>query len=133
MKKIISLTVWLVFLAWSNLSAQEIVRTETPSNKYKYYYNATTDTIFTLAATVASGSSTKYYGVGGFLVGIMVGNPVASDTIIIKNATDTVAQIIQPSSGLSPQYYPIGARLDSSCIFIQKKTSRSTIIFRRNY
>lgn len=121
MKRIIFLTIWVVFLAWS-ASAQQGVRTETASNKYKYHSSATTgDTLF----TSASGE--------GFIVGLRIGIPVASDTIILLSGVDTVLQLVQPSSAPFVYNVDIQAHIDSCLVFIQKKTSGSILIYRTRY
>jgi hypothetical protein len=115
------------------LYSQQAVKTESAGGKYKNYISSTSgDTLITQAPTV-TGSSILYTGMSGFVVGVLVGSPVASDTIIIKNGVGVVAQIILPASGLSPYYIPIGARVDTSLIFTQKKTSNTTLIYRTNY
>jgi len=112
--------------------AQLAVRTETASNKYKYRVTATTgDTIYTHASL--GDSSSGVHGVFGYVVGVLFGSPVASDTVIIKNGLGTVATIIQPETGMVPLFYPIGAKLDTSLIFIQKKASATTLIYRIGY
>lgn len=114
--------------------AQMSVRTETTSNLYKYYSAATTgDTLYTTAAQVNGGGVDYVSQQGGSVVGILIGEPVASDTTILKNGEGTIATIVQLASGAVPAYYPIPARADTSLIFIQKKASKTTLIFRIKY
>jgi hypothetical protein len=109
---------------------QVSVKTQDASNLYYRKIFATAgDTIFQKAAAV-SGTAVRFSGVTGFVVGVLVGTPLASDSIFIKNGKDTVTQITMPASGLSPYYIPIGARLDTSLIMIKKTTSNVTIIYR---
>jgi hypothetical protein len=111
------------------------VKTEMVNNHKKYYSALTAgDTLSTILALPA-GTSCKYtlQTSGGCVVGILVGSPVASDTITLKDSYSTVAQIILPATGLSPQYYPINARFDSTIIYSQKKASGSTLIWRNKY
>lgn len=69
---------------------------------------------------------------GSYVVGIMFGEPVASDTVIIKNGRGTVATVVN-TTDVKPYYLPIEARCDTSIIFIQKKASKTTFIYRQNY
>jgi len=110
------------------------VRTETASNKAIYRAALTSgDTIFTTATSKASGSAIRNINTAGFVVGVLVGEPVASDTIIIMNGAGVVATIVQPSTGMIPQYYPLQFMMDTSCIFIQKKASKSTLTYRLRF
>jgi hypothetical protein len=132
MKRIINLTVWLVFLAWSTY-AQTAIKTETASNKYKYYHAASADTVLVSAATVLSGSATKYYGQGGgFVVGLRVGYPRANDQITILNGVDTVYKLVEPASAPFIYDASIQAHLDT-LIFVQSGNSSTTLIFRQRY
>lgn len=119
----------LVFLSVG--FSQQPVKTENAQNKYKNYTALTTgDTIYTFASA-ASGSSIRHSTMSsGYIVGLFIGSPVASDTIIIKNGVGQVLMLIQPSTGMIPQYYPVGIRVDTSLIYIQKKASVSTLIYR---
>lgn len=132
MKRIISLMVF-IFLV-SSVGLTQDARTETASNHYKYHNAATTgDTLTVLASTIASGSSIKYYNTAGFVVGIRIGYPVASDTIIIKSGVDTVYKLIQPASAPFIYNAEIQTHVDTSLIFVQKKNSHSTLIYRQRY
>lgn len=134
MKRTILFIVWLIFLLWNTSYSQTAVRTESASGKYVYITAATDgDTIFTISTTEPSGTAIRNFGSRGYIVGVLIGEPVASDTIIVKNAASTVATIVQPASGISPQYYPLGVMMDSSCIVIQKKASKTTFIYRLRF
>jgi len=117
------------------LLAQQQVRTEATNNRTKFYSAATTgDTVFKKAAYVAGTNTPQAYcAIVGALDGILVGSPVASDTIIVKNGLGTVLQIIIPASNAIPTYWSLETRLDTSLIFIQKKTSATTLFWRPNY
>jgi hypothetical protein len=114
--------------------SQVSVRTETASDKYVYISAATAgDTVLTNASSIASGSAIRNYNTTGFIVGFAIGSPVASDTIIVKNATETVYTLIQPASEPFVRQVAINAMLDSSLIVVQKKASLSTLIYRIKY
>jgi hypothetical protein len=139
MKNLLLLFVLLPLLAMS----QAPVKTEAASNRYKFYNAATTgDTVFTSATSVASGSSIENYGVRGYLVGALVGTPVSNDTLIIKGGSGVVSQVVLDSTTTitggntkytMPFFIPIGVKLDTMLIYIQKKTSSVTLIFRTGY
>jgi hypothetical protein len=116
------------------LVAQTSVRTELSSNKYKTYKAAqANDTLYVSASSIVSGSLIPNYNMVGSLVGLAIGSPVADDTVTIKNGADTVYQLIQPASAPFIYNVKIDTRLDTSLIFSQKKTSRTTLIYRLRY
>lgn len=105
------------------LYSQTSVRTESTSNLYKYHSALTAgDTIVTV------GGSTY----GAYVVGIVFGEPVASDTVIIKNGVGVVVTIVN-TTDVKPYYLPLEMRCDTSIIYIQKKASKATIIYRKNF
>jgi len=133
--------IFLILVSFMMAFSQSSVRTETASNKYKYYSTAQTgDTLFTKAAAV-SGSSIPDVNTVGALVGIVIGTPVSKDTITILNGVGTVFQTILDSvyTGAPnvrytfPLSISLPARLDTSLIYIQKKTSSVTLIYRLKY
>jgi hypothetical protein len=135
MKRFLFFTLFM-FLTTTLSQSQLNVKTEASGGKYKNYSSAQVgDTILRASSTVVLGSSTPAvnFGISGYVVGVLIGSPVASDTIIIKNGVGIVTQIILPASGLSPYYIPIGARLDTSMIYIQKKASNVSLIYRTSY
>lgn len=124
----------MIIVATSFAYAQTAVRTETASNKYLYYNAATLgDTVLTTATSIAGGSAIRNYNTRGFVVGIKIGAPIASDTIILKNGVDTVYYLVQPASAPFVYGVDLNTGLDTSLVFIQKKNSRSTLIYRLRY
>jgi hypothetical protein len=112
--------------------SQNVVKTETTSNKYKNETAATTgDTLARVGVTTDAGGNIIH---GSFLVGVLIGTHVASDTLIFKNGLGTVSTMILGSTASgTPLFVPIQARCDTSIIFIKKKTSDATVIYRYNY
>lgn len=123
MKRLLALVVILI-VGFAMVNAQTAVKTEAVSNLYKNYSAATAgDTLNTVKTT-----SEKQY-----LVGIIISAPVASDTIIVKNGTGTVVNLIEPAAAPFVYYLPIGCHVDTSIVYIQKKTSNATLIYRKTY
>jgi hypothetical protein len=109
---------------------QVSVRTESASNLYNRRVTATTgDTIFTKAAQ-ASGGGVDHVGVTGYAVRLLIGVPVASDTTTLLNGVGTFYRLIQPASAPFVTSVELGARLDTSLIIVQRKTSDITLIYR---
>lgn len=133
MRTLIAFCFLLVFPAL--LFSQASVRTEAASNRYKNYSAATTgDTLFTKAAAVnGSAIPTANTGVSGYIERLVVGTAVASDTLILKNGLGTVLQVILASSGQLPVSIEVGARLDTSLVYVQKKASNVSVIYRTGY
>jgi hypothetical protein len=127
--RILLLILSLVVIS-SIVYSQTSVRTEAGSNLYTRRVTATTgDTVFTLAAK-ASGSSIKHEEVTGYAVRLVIGVPVASDTTTLLNGVGTFYRLIQPASAPFVTNVELGARLDTSLIIVQKKTSDITLIYR---
>ncbi|MBE3139917.1 MAG: hypothetical protein IMZ53_04945, partial [Thermoplasmata archaeon] len=84
------------------------------------------DTAVTSKTLYTNGTSSV---VGGWLDRISFGVCVASDTVIIRNGVDTVANIILGSTAPAPFTIQYGCRLDTSLIIIKKKTSDITVIY----
>ena len=125
MKKIFLLFIALSCLAYS----QTQINTQDVNTRYKYYSAATTGDTLVLNSAAASGSSIPYSPYRAFIVGVLVGNPIARDTITILNGVGTVATIITPYQDTLPRYYQLGARLDTSLIIVKKKASGTTVFF----
>lgn len=105
---------------------QLAVRTEDASNIYEYHSALTTgDTMVIVGTTTYKNAIVR----GLYLVGVQFGKPVASDTTIILNGLGTVLYVVQ-TSDVKPYFIPLGCRADTSLIFIQKKASFTTLIYR---
>lgn len=126
MKTFILSVLMLMIIATSY--GQLSVRTENASNIYSYHSALTTgDTIVTVGTTTYGTPAFIIRGL--YLVGIQFGKPVASDTTIILNGLGTVLYVVQ-TSDVKPYFIPLGCRIDTSLIFIQKKASFTTLIYR---
>ena len=114
--------------------AQSPVRTEEASNRYKHYTAATTGDTLVIKGIKPVGSSIVYDATAGaYVVGILVSEGVVSDTLILKNGTGLVVQIVLASSAPLATRYDIGARVDTNLVYIQKKGSKTTLFFRPTY
>ena len=136
MKRIIGLIIALILLVWHSGYGQNNVRTEYASDRYKRYFVSTTgDTLFTIDTTHKAGTSIQSAGIGvlGHIIRLSIGTPIASDTIILKNGADTLYKLIEPASAPFVYNAEIDARADSSLIFIQKKSSGTTVVYRLRY
>ena len=113
----------LMLMVVSMAHGQLAVRTEDASNIYKFHSALTTgDTMIIVGTTTYKGAVVR----GLYLIGIAFGQPIASDTTIIMNGLGTAAYIVQTST-VTPYFYPLGFRTDTSLVFIQKKATRSTL------
>jgi hypothetical protein len=68
------------------------------------------------------------------LVTLIVTLPIATDTIIVKQGTTTMATILVPTTASNPFYIPLDCKIDSNIVTVQrKKTSHVVTVWRSNY
>ena len=132
MKRILFI-LFILCLVYNVSYTQTSVRTETTGNRYETLIAASTGDTVIYIGTKPAGSAIVNDGTSGFIVGIAIGTPVASDTIIIKNATETVYQLIQPASAPFVYNVDLNVKVDSMFVIIQKKASVATYKYRLKY
>lgn len=121
------LTIFAVLVLAASVAGAQTrvaVKTENANNQYKFYSAAATDTLISSTAMSA----------GSYIVGLAVGTPVDADSIYILNGAGTVfyAVIDNAANDIRPYFVPLGVRVDTSLIYVQKKTSKVTLIYRTN-
>jgi hypothetical protein len=72
---------------------------------------------------------------GKYLVGILVGTNIASDSIIVKEGSATLSTMVFGSTASNtPIWIPLNCAIDSASFSVFKaKASDITVIYRKNY